>query len=201
MTAQLPSREMLAQAIERISDAIDDAARLYGENWDSALVGGEPNYHAITSDHTQGIVVKTDDDSLHSSWLCDYLEAVDPASIRLLLARIKELDKAAHEQDPVAYADPQAFDNFKSNGGNNAACTKEWMWRDNANGLIPLYTNPAPVPAVPDYYVVVTTANVWQTFCKTRAEADFIVSKPFHKGYYVLEVYTRRAAMLNGGKS
>ena len=62
-------------------------------------------------------------------------------------------------------------------------------------------THPAPVPAVPDYYVVVTTANVWQTFCKTRAEADFIVSKPFHKGYYVLEVYTRRAAMLNGGKS
>ena len=105
MTAQLPSREMLAQAIERISDAIDDAARLYGENWDSALVGGEPNYHAITSDHTKGIVVKTDDDSLHSSWLCDYLEAVDPASIRLLLARIKELDKAAHEQEPVAVVD------------------------------------------------------------------------------------------------
>lgn len=60
------------------------------------------------------------------------------------------------------------------------------------------YANPAPsIPAaVPDYYVVVTTANVWQTFCKTRAEADFIVSKPFHKGYYVLEVFTRRAAML-----
>lgn len=61
-----------------------------------------------------------------------------------------------------------------------------------------LYAHPAPsIPAVPDYYVVVTTANVWQTFCKTRAEADFIVSKPFHKGYYVLEVYTRRAAMLH----
>lgn len=59
----------------------------------------------------------------------------------------------------------------------------------------------APVHAVPDYYVVVTSANVWQTFCKTRAEADFIVSKLFHKGYYVLEVYTRRAAMLNGEKS
>ncbi|MCL6397255.1 hypothetical protein EXT62_10195 [Pectobacterium carotovorum subsp. carotovorum] len=46
----------------------------------------------------------------------------------------------------------------------------------------------------PDYYVVVTTANVWQTFCKTRAEADSIVSKPFHKGYYILEVYARPAA-------
>ncbi|RUR87588.1 hypothetical protein PB16LOC_04378 [Pectobacterium versatile] len=54
---------------------------------------------------------------------------------------------------------------------------------------------PASQPyTVPDYYVVVTTANVWQTFCKTRAEADSIVSKPFRKGYYILEVYARRAA-------
>lgn len=61
-------------------------------------------------------------------------------------------------------------------------------------------THPAPsIPAaVPDYYVVVTTANVWQTFCKNRAEAEFIVSKPFNKGYHVLEVYTRRAAAPKG---
>ncbi|MCN1990854.1 hypothetical protein MLN09_21930 [Escherichia coli] len=53
---------------------------------------------------------------------------------------------AAFDAEPVAYADPQAFDNFKSNGGKNAACTKEWMWRDPSDGLIPLYTaQPAPV--------------------------------------------------------
>ncbi|KHT21035.1 hypothetical protein [Pectobacterium brasiliense] len=69
-----------------------------------------------------------------------------------------------------------------------------------AEGIRALHSSPASQPyTVPDYYVVVTKANVWQTFCKTRAEADFIVSKPFHKGYYVLEVYTRRAAMLQAG--
>nr|WP_213354529.1 hypothetical protein [Citrobacter freundii] len=54
---------------------------------------------------------------------------------------------AAFDAEPVAYADPQAFDNFKSNGGENAACTKEWMWRDPSDGLIPLYTAP-PAPVV-----------------------------------------------------
>lgn len=44
--------------------------------------------------------------------------------------------------------------------------------------------------AEPDYYVVVTSAGVWQSFCKTRAEAEFIVSKPFNPGYSVLEIYT-----------
>lgn len=98
---------------------------------------------------------------------------------------------AAYEQEPVAYM-CDGDDGREYNGHNEFSC---------GGRGVPLYTHPAPVPAVPDYYVVVTTANVWQTFCKTRAEADFIVSKPFHKGYYVLEVYTRRAAMLNGGKS
>lgn len=99
---------------------------------------------------------------------------------------------AAHEQEPIY----QVWDD-----GNWADYDKAAF--EAAQGMLArsriVYTHPAPVPAVPDYYVVVTTANVWQTFCKTRAEADFIVSKPFHKGYYVLEVYTRRAAMLNGG--
>lgn len=150
MTAQLPSREMLAQAIERISDAIDDAARLYGENWDSALVGGEPNYHAITSDHTQGIVVKTDDDSLHSSWLCDYLEAVDPASIRLLLARIKELDKAAHEQEPVAVVEPSDYVTAAQISDDKP---RKMAVRELYEGALivgqNLYAHPALVPAVP----------------------------------------------------
>ena len=101
---------------------------------------------------------------------------------------------AAHEQEPIY----QVWDDGNWDDYDKAAF-------EAAQGMLArsriVYAHPAPVPAVPDYYVVVTTANVWQTFCKTRAEADFIVSKPFHKGYYVLEVYTRRAAMLNGGKS
>ncbi|EGO4574209.1 hypothetical protein ITZ95_004909 [Escherichia coli] len=48
----------------------------------------------------------------------------------------------------------------------------------------------ATLDAEPDYYVVVTSVGVWQSFCKTRAEAEFIVSKPFNPGYSVLEIYT-----------
>jgi hypothetical protein len=139
MTAQLPSKEMLSQTIERITDAIDDVVRLYGEHWDSALVGGEPNYHAITNE--QAVVVRTADDSLHSSWLCDYLEAVDPASVRLLLARIKELDKAAHEQEPVAYA-------VFANNGNIRIWSTVKAVCDGVGNTVPLYTHPAPsIPA------------------------------------------------------
>lgn len=54
---------------------------------------------------------------------------------------------AAFGAEPAGYADPQSFVNFKSMGGKNAACTKEWMWRDPYNGLIPLYTTP-PAPVV-----------------------------------------------------
>ncbi|EDY7994882.1 DUF551 domain-containing protein [Salmonella enterica] len=51
--------------------------------------------------------------------------------------------------EPAGYADPQSFVNFKSMGGKNSACTKEWMWRDPYNGLIPLYAAP-PAPVVPE---------------------------------------------------
>ncbi|EMQ9925858.1 hypothetical protein ACMWRF_004613 [Enterobacter hormaechei] len=48
----------------------------------------------------------------------------------------------------------------------------------------------ASLMAEPDYYVVVTSVGVWQSFCKTKAEAEFIVSKPFNPGYSILEIYT-----------
>lgn len=64
-----------------------------------------------------------------------------------LMRELREVRRAKGE--PVAYADQQSFINFKSEGGKNAACTKEWMWRDSAVGLIPLYTAP-PAPVVPD---------------------------------------------------
>jgi len=47
---------------------------------------------------------------------------------------------------PVAYADPQAFDNFKNLAWRGGSYAKEWMWAKPAPGLIPLYTEqPAPV--------------------------------------------------------
>ncbi|HFE7524688.1 TPA: hypothetical protein ACGAD2_005405 [Salmonella enterica subsp. enterica serovar Newport] len=56
----------------------------------------------------------------------------------------------------------------------------------------------ASLTAEPDYYVVVTSINVWQKFCKTRAEAEFIVSKPFNPGYSVLEIYTAQPVQETG---
>ncbi len=62
------------------------------------------------------------------------------------ICALMELLESRADAEPVGYADPQAFDNFKSMGGKNAACTKEWMWRDYCEGLIPLFTAPpAPV--------------------------------------------------------
>ncbi|MEG5833629.1 DUF551 domain-containing protein [Enterobacter kobei] len=69
------------------------------------------------------------------------------------VAILKELARialASLEVEAVAYADPQSFDNFKSMGGKNAACTKEWMWRDSGDGLIPVYTAPPAPVSVPD---------------------------------------------------
>ncbi len=69
------------------------------------------------------------------------------------VAILKELSRialASLEVEAVAYADPQSFDNFKSMGGKNAACTKEWMWRDSGDGLIPVYTAPPAPVSVPD---------------------------------------------------
>lgn len=48
----------------------------------------------------------------------------------------------------------------------------------------------AALTAEPDYYVVVTSAGVWQAFRKTREEAELIVTKPFNPGYSIREIYT-----------
>lgn len=84
----------LAEAITAIADTIEYAARLYGDTWDSALCGNDDgNYHGIISEEFQDIVARAADDSRDSSWLCDYLEAVSPANVRLLLAAIKDKDR------------------------------------------------------------------------------------------------------------
>lgn len=61
---------------------------------------------------------------------------------------LARMELVAMDSEPVAYADPQSFDNFKSNGGENAACTKEWMWRDHSAGLIPLYRHAQPAKSL-----------------------------------------------------
>ncbi|MEL5520188.1 hypothetical protein ACUNHR_24670 [Serratia sp. IR-2025] len=64
----------------------------YGGEWDSALVGDSSGqYHAVTN--ADDVVVRTADDSRHTSWLCDYLESVSPSNIRVLLAELEAKDE------------------------------------------------------------------------------------------------------------
>lgn len=143
---------LLNEAIEKITETIDDAEKLYGERWDSALVGGDSYHHAITSEQTQDVVARAADDSLNSSWLCDYLEAVSPGNVRLLLARIKELEQRE-----------MACSSFHAAGCEPVAW--RWRWSDDAEGCWryteeqretrgsvtaqPLYAAP-PAPVIPE---------------------------------------------------
>jgi len=106
-----------------------------------------------------------------------------PPEVVRELARIALASLTA---EPVAYADPQSFDNFKSMGGKNAACTKEWMWRDSGEDLIPVYTAP-PAPAVP-------TFDEWLEIRGNKPLGW--VKDAMRESYDAC-----RAAMLNGGKS
>ena len=68
-----------------------------------------------------------------------------------LLTRIAELE--AQQGEPVAYADPKAFDNFKS-----GIATHEWMWAFPDNGLQPLYRQAQPDTAKVDEWTEFTRA-------------------------------------------
>lgn len=41
----------------------------------------------------------------------------------------------------------------------------------------------------PDFYVVVTSVGVRQSFLKNRAEAEHIIKQPFHEGYSLEAAY------------
>lgn len=58
-----------------------------------------------------------------------------------------EAGKAAQPQgEPVAYADPKSFENFKNLAHLGGLYAHEWMWATPAPGLVPLYAGqPAPV--------------------------------------------------------
>ena len=76
----------------------------------------------------------------------DYMEG--SASAKVLIWRERLIDAVEAEQtpavggEPVAYADPKAFDNFKS-----GIATHEWMWAFPDNGLQPLYRQAQPATA------------------------------------------------------
>lgn len=91
--------------LSELKDALEflETTEFDGE-WDSALVGGEngKNYHAVIN--ANDVVVRADDDSRHTSWLCDYLEAVSPVNIRALLAELEAKDKHIADMEHVVAA-------------------------------------------------------------------------------------------------
>lgn len=102
----MTNNQLTAEQIENIFEMAVDAAKRYGASWDSALVAGpNGNFHAITSDTIQDVIVQANDDSRGSSWLCDYLESVSPAVVIAALRELQERRKAASE--PVAFIDKQ----------------------------------------------------------------------------------------------
>lgn len=70
--------------------------------------------------------------------------ASDAAVIHLKLA---EITLASLEAEPVAYADPQGFRNFKA-----GAARREWMWVNPDAGLIPVYAAPPAPVSVPECF-------------------------------------------------
>lgn len=105
MTSKLTS--IADEKIEDVIKMARESAKIYGVEWDSALIAESPgnNVHGITSDHIKAVVVRTADDSLHSSWLCDYLESVSPAFVIAALRELQERRKADRDSEPVAYTD------------------------------------------------------------------------------------------------
>ena len=101
---------------------------------------------------------------------------------------------AAFGSEPAGYADPQAFVNFKSMGGKNAACTKEWMWRDPYNGLIPLYTAP-PAPVVHDDLLNMAASAIEDLLEHTDP------STSYYSGVWADVPGKLRSAMLQAGNS
>jgi hypothetical protein len=170
----------LEALIASIKDTIDDAARLYGDKWDSALVGGEPNYHAITSEKTNDVVVRTSDDSRESSWLCDYLESVSPANVKVLIAALEQAQQELRDVE-------------RSGCGYIFTCKPVTPAADERR-VIKLYTIP-PLPAVPDE---ITSDNAPEVF-EIAAEAERL---GLHGAYasYAVGWNACRAAMLQGSE-
>lgn len=76
------------------------------------------------------------------------------STIAQLQARIAELESGRGE--PVAYADPIAFENFKNYAHKGGHWDHEWMWAKPDSRMVALYTAPpAQVAVMPDGWKLV----------------------------------------------
>lgn len=81
-----------------------------------------------------------------AQWLHDACEEAAAAGIKLTmnpneLLMFTSYALAAMDSEPVAYADPQAFENFEA--GN---ARREWMWKNPGADLVALYRHAQPAP-------------------------------------------------------
>lgn len=160
------------ELLDEIEERANDAAKIYGGTWDSALVQLSPenNVHAITSETTNDVVVSATDDSRESSWLCDYLEIVSPAAILELVKIARAAEKLVRckgryhsEQNYRALAaifgvtapdlpplegeqEPVADVVAWRKEGEERTCDIRWRRHDVAPG--PLYSVPPLVPRI-----------------------------------------------------
>ncbi|MCE0520215.1 hypothetical protein [Klebsiella variicola] len=143
MTSKLTS--IADEKIEDVIKMARESAKIYGGEWDSALIAESPgnNVHGITSDHIEAVVVKTADDSLHSSWLCDYLESVSPAFVIAALRELQERRKA--DSEPVATLDVQS----RRPDGNKFALVFSSAAHKLPDDVYFLYRHAQPAPVVP----------------------------------------------------
>lgn len=100
---------------------------------------------------------------------------------------------ASLETEPVAYADPQAFRNFKT-----GSARREWMWRNPGEDLIPLYIAPPAPVSVPDQW---NKSLQEMVDAMRQYEMDIDEDAP-HKHRAMMrraeELLANRAAMLQG---
>ncbi|WP_336062249.1 hypothetical protein [Serratia sp. 201] len=119
--------------LSELKDALEflETTEFDGE-WDSALVGGEngKNYHAVIN--ANDVVVRAADDSRHTSWLCDYLEAVSPVKIHALLAELEAKDKRIAELE----------------SGNELLTNQRDLWYGKVRDLEAKLATPVRLPAL-----------------------------------------------------
>ncbi|MBA5234779.1 hypothetical protein H2Y56_22110 [Pectobacterium aroidearum] len=85
------------ETLDNIREMAEGAARTYGDTWLSSLVGGKhgKDYHSLTSDFTNDVVVRTEDARRESAWLCDYLESVSPGVVTAIINELLQRRSAA----------------------------------------------------------------------------------------------------------
>ena len=129
--------------------------------------------------------------------LCDLkvgqvLSLADIENVKML----SRMALAAMDSEPVAYADPRAFENFES-----GSARREWMWKNPGEDLVPLYRHAQPVP------VVDADDNFYSWFGREWAENyqhnQYTTAAKQMLGVMAESAWKagRRAAMLQAGNS